>query len=125
MGRKSDKIGKILKKEIPMKAFIAMITLFAVMSVQAATISAKAMLGCESRIENQRVALQEKLNSLEDTGDITEGKIVASIVNMVYDRLVQAEEALLAIDSDEKLTVEAIDAINKILDESEELIREI
>lgn len=107
-----------------MKSFIAIVSLFALITAQAATVSAKALLGIESRIEMQREALKEKLNNF-DTDDITEGKIVAAIVNSVEEKLAQAEEGLNSIASDEQLTEENVDAINKILDESERLIEEI
>ena len=107
-----------------MKSFIAIIALFTLVTVQAATVSAKALLGIESRIEIQREALQEKLNHFE-TDDITEGKIVAAMVNHIEAKLSEAEEKLNSIDSDEQLTEENVDAINKILDESEKLISEI
>lgn len=107
-----------------MKILITIISLFTLMAVQAESISPKVMLEIESRIEIQKEALQEKLSNFS-TDDITEGKIVASIVNTVESKLAQAQTDLDSIDSDEKLTVENIDAINKILDESEKLIEEI
>lgn len=107
-----------------MKAFIAIVSLFTLITAQAATISAKALIGIESRIEMQRLALQDKLSSFE-TDDITEGKIVAAMVNTIEAKLESAEHALDSIASDEQLTEENVDAINKILDESEKLIEEI
>lgn len=107
-----------------MKAFIAIIALFTIVTAQAASISAKALLGIESRIEIQRLALQDKLSNFE-TDDIVEGKIVATMVNSIESKISQAEEALNSIASDEQLTEESVDAINKILDESEKLIEEI
>lgn len=107
-----------------MKSFIAIVSLFALITAQAATVSAKALLGIESRIEMQREALKEKLNNFE-TDDITEGKIVAAIVYSVEEKLARAEEGLNSIASEEQLTEENVDAINKILDESERLIEEI
>lgn len=107
-----------------MKAFIALVSLFTVLTVQASTVSAKALLGVESRIEMQRLTLQDKLNSF-DTDDITEGKIVAALVNMIEEKLEAAEQSLNNIDSEEKLTEENVAKINSILDESEKLIEEI
>lgn len=107
-----------------MKAFIAVIALFTIVTAQAATISAKALIGIESRIEIQREALQDKLSNFE-TDDIVEGKIVAAMVNQIEDKLKAAEQALNSIASDEQLTEETVAEINSILDESERLIEEI
>jgi outer membrane PBP1 activator LpoA protein len=106
-----------------MKTFIAIVSLFTIITAQAATVSAKALLGIESRIELQRDALNVKLNSFE-TDDITEGKIVATMVNLIENKIAQAEESLNSISEDE-LTEENIAKINSILDESEKLIEEI
>lgn len=106
-----------------MKTFIAIVSLFTIITAQAATVSAKALLGIESRIEIQREALNDKLNSFE-TDDITEGKIVATMVNLIESKIAQAEESLNSISEDE-LTEENIAKINSILDESEKLIEEI
>lgn len=107
-----------------MKTLIIIASLFVISTVQAATISAKALIGIESRIEIQKEALQSKLNSFE-TDDITEGKIVASMVNLIESKLSEAQSSLDSIVSDEELTVENVDHINSILDESEKLINEI
>lgn len=106
-----------------MKTFIAIVSLFTIITAQAATVSAKALLGIESRIEIQREILNDKLNSFE-TDDITEGKIVATMVNLIESKIAQAEESLNSISEDE-LTEENIAKINSILDESEKLIEEI
>jgi len=106
-----------------MKTFIAIVSLFTIITAQAATVSAKALLGIESRIEIQREVLNDKLNSFE-TDDITEGKIVATMVNLIESKIAQAEESLNSI-SEEELTEENIAKINSILDESEKLIEEI
>ena len=106
-----------------MKTFIAIVSLFTIITAQAATVSAKALLGIESRIEIQREILNDKLNSFE-TDDITEGKIVATMVNLIENKIAQAEESLNSISEDE-LTEENIAKINSILDESEKLIEEI
>lgn len=107
-----------------MKAFIAVIALFTIVTAQAATISAKALIGIESRIEIQREILQDKLSNFE-TDDIVEGKIVAAMVNQIESKLKAAEQALNSIASDEQLTEETVAEINSILDESERLIEEI
>ena len=107
-----------------MKAFIALVSLFTILTVQASTISAKSLLGIESRIELQKQSLQDKLNSFE-TDDITEGKIVAAMVNLIENKLEAAEQSLNNISSEENLTEENIAKINSLLDESEKLIEEI
>lgn len=107
-----------------MKTFIAMLSLFTLMTVQAATVSAKALIGIESRIEIQRELLNEKLNSV-DTQDLTEGKIIAAMANMIENKLATAEEMLNSIASDAELTEENVARINAVLDQSEKLIEEI
>lgn len=107
-----------------MKTFIAIVSLFTILTVQASTVSVKALLGIESRIEIQREALSEKLNSVE-TDDLTEGKIIAAMTNMVEKRLATAEDMLNSITSEDQLTEEAVAQINDILDQSEKLIQEI
>lgn len=108
-----------------MKTLVAILSLLTFMTAHADEIvSAKALAGIESRIEMQREMLKEKLSNFE-TDDITEGKIVAAMVNTIEAELAQAEEGLKSITSDDQLTDENIDAINKILDESESLIKEI
>ena len=107
-----------------MKTFIAIISLFTILTAQAATVSVKALLGIESRIEIQREALNEKLGSV-DSEDLTEGKIIAAMGNMVEEKLATAEQLLNSISSDEQLTEEAVAEINDILDQSEKLIQEI
>ena len=106
-----------------MKAFIAALSLFTIITAQAATVSAKALLGIESRITVQRDALNDKLNTV-DTTDITEGKIVAAMANMIESKLELAESMLNSI-SESDLTEENIAKINAVLDESELLIEEI
>lgn len=107
-----------------MKTFITIFCLLAVISVQAASVSAKAILGIESRIELQKADLKVKLDHFY-TEDIDEGRNVAALVNLIEDKLASAEQALYSIESDEQLTEENIEAINKILDASETLIEEI
>lgn len=107
-----------------MKSFIAIVSLFTLITAQAATVSAKALLGIESRIENQKEALNDKLNSFY-TDDVIEGKIVAVMTNTIEDKLAQAEEMLNSIDTDEQLTEEKIAEISALLDEVERLIQEI
>jgi predicted xylose isomerase-like sugar epimerase len=107
-----------------MKTFIAIVSLFTILTVQASTMSVKALLGIESRIEIQREALSEKLNSVE-IDDLTEGKIIAAMANMIEKKLAIAEEMLNSITSEDQLTEEAVAQINDILDQSEKLIQEI
>jgi hypothetical protein len=106
-----------------MKAFIAALCLLTMITAQAATVSAKALLGIESRITLQRDALNDKLNAVNTT-DITEGKIVAAMANMIESKLELAEQMLNSI-SESDLTEENIAKINSVLDESELLIEEI
>lgn len=107
-----------------MKTIIAIVSLFALITAQASTISAKALVGIDSRIEIQREALNDKLSSV-NTDDLTEGKIVAAIAGMVESKLQEAQELVNSIVSEEQLTEENIALINAILDQSEELIQEI
>lgn len=107
-----------------MKSFIAIVSLFTLITAQAATISAKALLGIESRIETQREALNDKLDSFT-TEDMTEGRLVAAMTNLIQDKLEEAEDMLNSINSDEELTEEKVAEINKILNEVERLIQEI
>ena len=106
-----------------MKTLLIIASLFTMITAHAA-VSAKSLLGIESRIEIQRESLQEKLRSFE-TDDYMEGKIVASMVSMIEEKLTSAENSLNAIVSDESLTEENVAQINSILDESEKLIEEI
>lgn len=107
-----------------MKTFIAIVSLFTLVTAQAASISVKALLGIESRIEIQREALNEKMKSI-DSEDLTEGKIVAAMGDLIEEKLATAEEKLNSINSEDQLTEEAVAEINNILDESELLIQEI
>ncbi len=107
-----------------MKLLIVIFTLFTLSSTFAQTISAKALVGIDSRIEMQKNDLNKKLNNF-DTDDITEGKIVATMVNEIEFRIKQAEKELAKIESDNELTEENVAKINAILDESEKLIEEI
>jgi hypothetical protein len=107
-----------------MKTLLVMIALLSVSSLHAATTSAKVLGEIDIRIEMQRDALNEKLNNL-DADDLTKGKIIASMVNMIEEKLVNAESLEDAISSDEDLTVENVDKINSVLDLSEELIKEL
>lgn len=107
-----------------MKALVVFFSFFALVSAFAGNMSPKALLGIESRIELQRIALNDKLNSA-NIDDITEGKIVAAMANSIESKLEQAEKALSSIESDNELTKENVDKINAILDESERLINEI
>lgn len=106
-----------------MKAFITVLSLFTIITAQAATVSAKALLGIESRISLQREVLNDKLNAA-DTSDITEGKIVAAMTNMIESKLALAEEMLNSL-SESDLTEENVAKINAVLDQSELLIEEI
>lgn len=107
-----------------MKYIIALVSLFTLMSVHAADISAKSLIEIESRIALQRDTLHEKLIQA-DTDDITEGKIIAALGNMIEDKLDEAEAKLNAIQTDDDLTVENIQEIEKLLETSEQLINEI
>lgn len=107
-----------------MKALVVLFSFLTLVSAFAGSISPKALLGIESRIELQRMALNEKLNSV-NTDDITEGKIVAAMASSIEAKLEKAERALSLIESDNELTEENVAKINAILDESERLIEEI
>ena len=115
---------KLLTKEFSMKTLLVFLSFFTILSSFAAQVSPKALVGLESRIDLQRSELNQKLNSI-NTDDITEGKIVAAMVNMIESKLEQAENSLDSIESDNELTEERINKINQILDESERLIKEI
>ena len=106
-----------------MKTIIAMLSLLTVITASASTISAKALVGIESRIENQKAALSYKLDSA-NTDDIIEGKIVASITHMVEEKLAKAEKMVNSINESD-LTAAKVAEINAVLDESETLIQEI
>lgn len=107
-----------------MKALIVIFSFLTLMSSFAATISAKALAGIDSRIEEQRSDLNKKLNAA-NTDDFMEGKIVAAMANMIENKLEKAEKELALIESDDELTEENVAKINAILDESEKLIKEI
>lgn len=106
-----------------MKSIIAMLSLLTVLTVQA-SVSPKALVGIESRMDNQKVALEDKVNSA-NTDDLIEGKIVASIMNMVEAKLATAQQMFDAISSEKDLTEENIAAINAVLDQADLLIQEI
>ena len=107
-----------------MKSFIAMLSLLALMTAQAGTVSPKALAGLESRMDNINAALEQKLDSTS-TNDYYEGKIIAGIADAVRSKLATAEKMFDAISSEEDLTEENIAAISAVLDQSEELIEEI
>ena len=106
-----------------MKTFIAMLSLLTVLTAQA-SVSPKVLVGLESRMDNQRYELEVKVNSA-NTEDIVEGKIVASIMNMVEAKLATAQKMFDAISSEDDLTEENIAAINAVLDQADLLIQEI
>ncbi len=106
-----------------MKSFIAMLSLFTLITAQAATISTKVLVGMESRIENQKAELVTKLDSA-NTDDIVEGKIIASITHLVEEKLATAEKMLASLNESD-LTSEKIAEISAILDQADTLIQEI
>ena len=106
-----------------MKTFIAMLSLLAVLTAQA-SVSPKVLVGLESRMDNQKAALEVAVNSA-NTDDLIEGKIVASIMNMVEAKLATAQKMFDAISSEDDLTEENIAAISAVLDQADSLIQEI
>lgn len=107
-----------------MKALFAALTIFITMNVFAQSVSPKALLGLESRILNQKIEMNQKLNAA-NTDDLMEGKILAALGNMISDKLEQAEKEIAKIDSEEELTAANIAKIEKLLDEADQLINEI
>lgn len=108
-----------------MKFITALLITLSMASTFAQTISAKALVGIESRIELQRIELEEKLSQADAGDDITEGKILAAMANTVESKLAQAEEALSNIADDASLTEENVAKIERILDEAQAIINEI
>lgn len=96
----------------------------AAFSALAGDISPKMLSEIESRISIQKEELNLKTSGL-DIVDIVEGKIVASIIISVEDKIEEAEMLLAEIESDESLTEENIQAIVDLLDEAEVLIESI
>lgn len=107
-----------------MKFLIAILVSLTTFSALAADISPKMLSEIESRISLQKEELNLKSSGL-DIVDIVEGKIVASIIISVEDKIEEAEMLLAEIESDESLTEENIQAIVDLLDESEVLIESI
>ncbi len=105
-----------------MKAIL--FALFISVSISAQTLSPKVLVGLESRIAMQKMDLSEVESKLRITDD-TEGKIVATLINTINDRLKLAEKLISQIDSDEALNEKNINKINKILDEVDSLIKSI
>ena len=104
-----------------MKVFVIIMALFTALTVQAATVSAKALGDIEARIELQKEDLEKKLRNF-DTDDITEGKIVAAIVMFIEDSHDKVQASVDAINSDEELTEEAVQEMTKVLDEVDQMI---
>lgn len=107
-----------------MKFLIAILVSMAAFSALAGDISPKMLSEIESRISIQKEELNLKTSGL-DIVDIVEGKIVASIIISVEDKIEEAEMLLAEIESDESLTEENIQAIVDLLDEAEVLIESI
>jgi len=107
-----------------MKFLIAIFVSIAAFSALAGDISPKMLSEIESRISIQKEELNLKTSGL-DIVDIVEGKIVASIIISVEDKIEEAEMLLNEIESDESLTEENIQAIVDLLDEAEVLIESI
>ncbi|NOT80041.1 MAG: hypothetical protein HOP07_13685 [Bacteriovoracaceae bacterium] len=107
-----------------MKFLIAILVSIAAFSALAGDISPKMLSEIESRISIQKEELNLKTSGL-DIVDIVEGKIVASIIISVEDKIEEAEMLLAEIESDESLTEENIQAIVDLLDEAEVLIESI
>ena len=106
-----------------MKSFIAMLSLFTLITAQAYTVPTKFLVGMESRIENQKTELASKIASA-NTDDIVEGKIVASITYLVEQKLAKAAAMLDSLNESD-LTTDKINEITEILDQADKLIEEI
>lgn len=106
-----------------MKMFIATLSLLALMTAQAASLSPKVLVGLDSRMENQKAELEAKVNAA-NTDDITEGKIVASINQLVLAKIALAQDMLNSL-SDDGITEENIALVTAVLDEADKLISEI
>ena len=106
-----------------MKTLIATLSLFVLITAQAATISTKVLGGIESRIENQKAELVSNLYSA-NTDDMQEGKHIASMAYLIEGKLALAEQMLASLNESD-LTSEKIAEITKILDEADKLIQEI
>lgn len=107
-----------------MKFLIAILVSLTAFSAFSSEISPKMLSEIESRISLQKEELNSKTSGL-DIVDIVEGKIVASIIISVEDKIEEAEMLLAEIESDESLTEENIQAIVDLLDETEVLIESI
>ena len=111
-----------------MKSIIAMVSLLALISAQAAVISPKAASVIESRISNQKIALENKVATV-NTNDIVQGKVAAVMSNEVEVLLNNAENMLQAISADTGLTssniAEKVLEIEAVLNAADLLISEI
>ncbi len=91
----------------------------------AQTISPKILLELDLRIEEVKEKLNLRIRNLEQIDSITEGKIVASMIDMVETDILSAERKLAIISGDQDLNQENINTITKLLDQAEKIISEI
>ena len=111
-----------------MKSFIAILSLVTVISAQAATVSKQTVSSIASRIEVQRVTLDDKVSNA-NTDDIVEGKVVATMSNQVEVLLKTAQQMLDSAAAAKKLTkaevAEKVSDINAVLEVAKLLTSEI
>lgn len=89
------------------------------------TVSPKLLLELEIRIEGLKEELNAKSKSMETIDSLTEGKIVAAMINMIETNIALAEEKLASIVGDADLNQENINEISSILDQTEKIISEL
>ncbi len=111
-----------------MKTIIATLSLLALISAQAASISPRTVSVIESRIENQKVALDKKVSSA-NTDDMVQGKVVAVMSYDVEVLLENAEKMLESVNADknssDKAIAKKVSEIKAVLDASDLLINQI
>lgn len=107
-----------------MKILITLALFLVSFTAFSAGISPKELGAIESRIKLQEELLNDKKANLDIT-DLTEGKIVATMIITAETQLQLASSELDSIGTDDKLTEERVQAINNLLDESEALIESI
>jgi len=92
--------------------------------VQGSELSTKILSDIESTISLQKEDLNTKTKKIRNS-DVTEGKILASMISLIESKISKAENLLSEINSDDSLNEENIAKIEKLLNESHTLIIKI
>jgi len=108
-----------------MKIFLVLAVLISttMLTTKASEVSPKALVGIESTISTMKSELKSMYN-IEAVSQM-DGKILATQLILIEDKIIAAEDKLDAIESDADLTQPNIDAIKAELKSAQELMDEV